>query len=67
MFTVIKPFKDIIDNKHEYLEGDMYPREGAKKPTKKRIAELMSEDNKAGYPLIEEIVAEEEVTEDETK
>jgi hypothetical protein len=53
MFKVITAFYDAQDG-HLYNVGDTYPREGAK-PTKTRLAELASEKNAAGVPLIEEV------------
>ena len=60
-YTVIKHFIDLQDNRHDYKEGDTFPREG-KKVSKKRIAELASDKNRRGIPLIAE--AEEEATEE---
>lgn len=42
---------DLQDADHPYNPGDEYPREGLK-PTRKRIAELVSANNKRGVPLI---------------
>ena len=54
-YEVIHSFMDLKDNKHIYNESkDFYPREGLK-PTKKRIAELESDKNKIGKPLIRKI------------
>lgn len=60
MYKVIKGFYDLEDSKktktgiiyHEYAIGDAYPRKGLK-PTKARIDELLSSDNKQRTPLIE--------------
>jgi len=52
-YVVIKSFLDRMDD-HLYKAGDPYPREGAK-PTKKRIAELASDKNAIGIPLIEQV------------
>ena len=57
--VVYKAFKDIEDNDHVYMKGDIYPREGLK-PTKKRIAELSSTKNKIGEILIEAVKVEKE-------
>lgn len=59
MYKVIKLFTDLTDNSYEYKVGDTYPREGVT-PTKSRIKELASSDNKQGVPLIEEVVEVEE-------
>ena len=54
MHKVLIDFSDLEDKKHVYRKGDVFPRKG-KKVTKKRIAELLSADNKRGLPLIEEV------------
>lgn len=53
MYKVIreKGFKDLKDNYHFYNFNDNYPREGLK-PTKERIKELSSIENKIGEILI---------------
>lgn len=60
-YIVIKRFVDLQDNRHDYREGDAFPRDG-KKVSKKRITELASDKNRRGIPLIAE--AEEEATEE---
>lgn len=57
MYKVIRTFVDLQDNKYRYNAGDTYPRKG-KRPTKKRIAELMSSENRRREPLIAEVVEE---------
>lgn len=52
-YRVIRYFTDLQDNGRPYNVGDTYPRTGAK-AAKKRIAELMSEKNLQGVPLIAE-------------
>lgn len=54
MYKVIHYFTDLLDNRHAYNVGDVYPREGAK-TTDARIAELSGSDNKQGKPLIEKV------------
>ena len=54
MFKVFKRFYDLKDNNHAYYEGDIYPHNKSK-VSEKRIAELSSNKNKMGVPLIEEI------------
>lgn len=54
MFKVVKRFYDLKDNNHCYYVGDAFPHDG-KKVSDKRIAELSSNKNKMGVPLIEEI------------
>ena len=69
MCKVIKKFTDLQDGNHVYNVGDTYPREGYT-PSEERIAELASDKNKQGVPLIEgpasaEVEAEETVEETE--
>lgn len=54
MYRVIKRFRDVRDNRHEYNVGDEYPRDG-KTVSKARIAELSGSKNKQGVPLIEKV------------
>jgi hypothetical protein len=54
MFKVVNKFYDLKDNNHCYYVGDKFPHNG-KKVSDKRIAELSSNKNKMGIPLIEEI------------
>lgn len=51
MYKVIKYFEDLRDNRHAYNEGDAFPRKGLK-VSKARIAELASDKNRRGIPLI---------------
>lgn len=60
---VIKKFTDLQDGNHVYNVGDVYPREGYT-PSEERIAELASNKNKQGVPLIE-VPASAEVDADE--
>ena len=53
-YVVIKHFIDLQDNNHSYITGEEYPRAGFK-PTKKRIRELMSSENRQGSPLIKAV------------
>lgn len=55
MYKVIKMFKDTKDNGHVYVEGDVFPHEESvvEKFKDHRIAELQSDKNKIGEPLIE--------------
>lgn len=52
MCKVIKKFTDLQDGNHVYNVGDVYPREGYT-PSEERIAELASDKNRQGAPLIE--------------
>lgn len=51
---VIKYFTDLQDNKHEYNEGDVFPREG-KEVSEERLTELSTKNNRQGVPLIERV------------
>lgn len=57
-YVVIKDFKDLQDRQHIYRVGDTYPRKGYK-PSKKRIEELLGNENRIGEPLIAEVDEEE--------
>ena len=54
MYKVIEGFVDLQDNNFPYGVGDNFPRKG-KRVSKKRFAELASDKNKRGIPLIEEV------------
>ena len=60
MYRVIKYFEDLKDNRHPYNEGDEFPRAGLD-VTEARFAELVSNKNAQGTPLI---VWEEELEEE---
>lgn len=51
-YKVIKLFADLQDSNHEYNVGDVFPRNG-KTVSDARIAELSSENNARGVPLIQ--------------
>ena len=55
MYKVIKPFYDLKDNNHVYSVGDTFPHDGVEVGAE-RIAELSSDKNLQGVPLIEEVV-----------
>ena len=55
-YQVIKPFIDLEDGNHQYLEGDKYPRK--ENPKKDRIKALMSEENRANEIMIKEVRSE---------
>ena len=63
MYKVIKTFRDLQDNNHRYVIGEIYPRKGVKVTTA-RLNELAGVGNKAKTPLIKEI---EEVKTEEVK
>ena len=54
MYKVIKSFTDLQDNKHAYSVGDTFPHNGVEVGAE-RIAELESDKNRLGVPLIEEV------------
>ena len=55
MYKVIKKFRDMQDGFHAYSVGDTFPHNGVEVGAE-RIAELASDKNRLGVPLIEEIV-----------
>ena len=55
MYKVIKSFTDLQDNNYAYYVGDTFPRNGVDVGAE-RIAELSSDRNLQGVPLIEEVV-----------
>ena len=55
MYKVIESFTDLRDNNYVYYVGDTFPRNGVEVGDE-RIAELSSDKNLQGVPLIEEIV-----------
>lgn len=54
MYRVIKSFTDLQDNNYAYYVGDTFPHNGVEVGSE-RIAELSSDKNLQGVPLIEEI------------
>ena len=55
MYKVIKYFTDLQDNNYAYYVGDTVPRNGVEAGAE-RVAELSSDKNLQGVPLIEEIM-----------
>ena len=55
MYKVIKSFTDLQDNNYAYYVGDTFPHNGVEVGSE-RIAELASDKNRRGIPLIEEVV-----------
>ena len=53
-YKAIIAFRDMQDGNYRYVPGDTFPRSG-KKVSKKRIAELLSPENKLKRPVIEEV------------
>ena len=54
MYRVIKSFTDLQDNNYAYYVGDTFPHNGVEVDAE-RVAELASDKNRLGVPLIEEI------------
>ena len=54
MYRVIRDFEDILDRRHEYHVGDVYPRDGFS-VSHERLEELSSSDNRRGEALIEKV------------
>ena len=54
MYNVIKSFTDLQDNNHAYYVGDTFPHNGVEVDAE-RVAELSSDKNLQGVPMIEEI------------
>ena len=54
MYRVVHKFYDLQDNNHAYSVGDTFPHNGVE-VIAERIAELASDKNRLGVPLIEEI------------
>ena len=53
-YKVIEYFEDLQDNGRPYNVGDVFPVDG-NTVTAERLAELASDNNRLGVPLIEEI------------
>ncbi len=51
MYKAIADFKDLQDNGYIYRAGDIFPRTGYA-PTGKRLADLLSGNNKRGRAVI---------------
>ena len=54
MYRVIHNFYDLKDSNHAYSVGDTFPHDGVEVEAE-RIAELASDKNRLGVPLIEEV------------
>ena len=55
MYRVVHKFYDLKDNNHAYSVGDTFSHNGIEVDAE-RIAELASDKNRLGVPLIEEVV-----------
>ena len=54
MYRVVHKFYDLKDNNHAYSVGDTFPHNDVEVDSE-RIAELSSDKNRLGIPLIEAI------------
>ena len=54
MYRVIKSFTDLQGNNYAYYVGDTFPHNGVEVGAE-RTAELASDKNRLGVPLIEEV------------
>lgn len=54
MYKVIKSFTDLQDNNYAYYVGDTFPHNSVEVGAE-RVAELASDKNRIGVPLIEEV------------
>ena len=54
MYKVIESFTDLQDNNYVYYVGGTFPRDGVEVGVE-RVAELASDKNRLGVPLIEEV------------
>ena len=61
MYKVIKYFTDLQDNNYAYYVGDTFPRNGVEVGAE-RVAELSSDKNLQGVPLIEEVAEKQKRT-----
>ena len=61
MYKVIKSFTDQQDNNYAYYVGDTFPHNGVEVDTE-RIAELASDKNRLGVPLIVEVAEKPKLT-----
>lgn len=57
-YEVIKNFVDSQDKNKKYQVGDSYPHPTNKKISDRRLSELLSSNNKLGYPVIKEVEEE---------
>ena len=61
MYRVVHKFYDLKDNNHAYSVGDTFPHNGVEVEVE-RIAELASDKNRMGVPLIEEVAEKQKRT-----
>ena len=54
MYKVIESFTDLQDNNYVYYVGGTFPRDGVEVGVE-RVAELASDKNRRGVPLIERV------------
>lgn len=51
-YVVLSNFRDLEDGGKSYKTGEQFPKPANKKVSKKRLDELLSENNKVGRPVI---------------
>ena len=61
MYRVVHKFYDLKDNNHAYSVGDTFPHNGVDVDAE-RIAELASDKNRLGVPLIEKVAEKQKRT-----
>lgn len=54
MYRALEFFTDVRDGERQYFPGDTYPREGLS-VSAERLAELSTDQNLRGIPLIEKV------------
>lgn len=57
-FLAIQDFKDLDDKNKIYYKGDRYPKPANKVISDERLEELLTDKNKQGRPVIEEVKEE---------
>lgn len=66
MYEVIRHFTDLTDGRHPYNVGDAFPRKGLK-VSDERIRELLTSENRRGFPLIREVAPVQQASEEPKK
>ncbi len=57
-YVVVQDFKDLRDKNKIYNKGDRYPKPANKTISDERLEELLTDKNKQGRPVIEELKEE---------
>lgn len=58
-YEVVREFKDLQDGDKKYKVGKAFPSPANKKISDKRLKELSTKDNAAGYAVIKEVSEQE--------